>query len=152
MKPEDCLARKRIAVAGVSRRGGSDMAANRIYRRLKNTGHDVFAFNPNMSTFDGDRCYPSVRSIPDGIDGVVVVTRPEATEQIVRECHDAGIRSVWMHRSLGGDGSSVSPQAIEFCRQHGIDVISCGCPMMFGPRTDLGHTAMRWILKWKGEI
>jgi uncharacterized protein len=105
-----------------------------------------------MSTFDSDSCYPSVGSIPDGIDGVVIVTRPETTEQIVRECHDAGIRTVWMHRSLGGDGSSVSPRAVAFCRQHGIDGIANGCPMMFGPRADLGHTAMRWILKWKEEI
>ena len=152
MKPEDFLAQKRIAVVGVSRRGGNNVAANRIYRRLKSNGHDVFAVNPNTSTFDGDRCYPSVRSIPGGADGVVIVTRPETTEQIVHECQDAGIRSVWMHRSLGRDGSSVSPQAVEYCLQHGIDVISNGCPMMFGPGADFGHTCMRWILKFKGEL
>jgi uncharacterized protein len=152
MKAEDFLAQKRIAVAGVSRRGGDDVAANRIYRRLKKTGHDVFAINPNTSTFDDDRCYPSVRAIPDGVDGVVIVTRPETTEQIVHECHDAGIRSVWMHRSLGSDGSSVSPRAVEYCQQHGIDVISNGCPMMFGPGADFGHTCMRWILRLKGEL
>lgn len=152
MKPEDFLAQKRIAVAGVSRRGGDDVAANRIYQRLKNTGHDVFAINPNMSTFAGDRCYPRVGSIPGGADGVVIVTQPGTTEQIVRECHDAGIRSVWMHRSLGGDGSSVSPQAVEYCQQHGIDVIFNGCPMMVGPGADFGHTCMRWILKLKGEL
>lgn len=152
MRPEDFLAQKRIAVAGVSRGTGTDVPANRIYRRLKHTGHDVFAVNPNMSRFDGDRCYASLRSIPDGVDGVVIVTRPETTEQIVRECHDAGIRSVWMHRSLGIDGSSVSPKAVEYCRQHGIDVIPNGCPMMFGPGTDFGHTCMRWILKLKGEL
>ena len=152
MKPEDFLAQKRIAVAGVSRRSGADVAANRIYRRLKDTGHGVFAVNPNMSTFDGDRCYPGVRSIPDGVDGVVIVTRPETTDAIVRECEDAGVRTVWMHRSLGRDGSSVSPTAVEYCRQHGIDVISNGCPMMFGPGADFGHTRMRWILKLKGEL
>src|SRR5215510_5650558 len=113
MKPEEFLAQKRIAVAGVSRRTGADVAANRIYRRLKHTGHDVFAVNPNMSMFDGDRCYPDVRSIPDG---VVIVTRPETTEEVVRQCEGAGVRTVWMHRSLGSDGSSVSPRAVEYCR------------------------------------
>jgi hypothetical protein len=152
MKPEEFLAQKRIAVAGVSRSGRNDVAANRIYRRLRTSGHDVFAINPHTSTFDGDRCYPNVRAIAGGVDGVVIVTRPETTDQIVRECHDAGIRSVWMHRSLGADGSSVSPQAVEYCRQHGIDVIANGCPMMFGPDVDFGHTCMRWILKWKGEL
>jgi len=152
MKPEDFLAQKRIAVAGVSRRTGGDVPANKIYRRLKHMGHDVFAVNPNMPMFDGDRCYPNVRSIPDGVDGVVIVTRPESTEVIVRDCEAAGVRTVWMHRSLGSDGSSVSPKAVEYCRQHGIEVISNGCPMMFGPGADFGHTCMRWILKLKGEI
>src|SRR5262249_13679202 len=86
MTPEDFLAQKRIAVAGVSCRTGTDVPANRIYRRLKFTGHDVFAVNPNAATFDGDPCYPRVRSIPDGVDGVVIVTRPDTTEAIVREC------------------------------------------------------------------
>ena len=152
MKPEAFLAQKRIAVAGVSRRTGADVPANKIYRRLKHTGHDVFAVNPNMPMFDGDRCYPNVRSIPDGVDGVVIVTRPGSTEAIVRDCEAAGVRTVWMHRSLGSDGSSVSPKAVEYCRQHGIDVISNGCPMMFGPGADFGHTCMRWILKLKGEL
>src|SRR5512135_458722 len=92
-KVNDFLAQKRIAVAGVSRDDSQHPAANLIYRRLKKTGHDVFAVNPNMQTFDGDRCYPDLRSIPGGVDGVVIVTRPDATERIVRECGDAGARS-----------------------------------------------------------
>jgi predicted CoA-binding protein len=146
IKVNDFLGQKRIAVAGVSRDDSGHAAANLIYRRLKKTGHDVFPVNPNMQAFDGDRCYPDVRSIPGGVDGVVIVTRPETSERIVRECGDAGIRRVWMHRGLG-KGSSVSPEAVEYCRQHDITVIAGACPMMYGPRADFGHTCMRWILK-----
>ena len=64
------------------------------------TGHNVFAVNPHMQTFDGDRCYPDVQSIPGGADGVVIVTRPDVTERIVHQCSDAGVRHVWMHQSL----------------------------------------------------
>jgi hypothetical protein len=39
----DFLAQKRIAVAGVSRDGGHHPVGNLVYRRLKTTGHDVFA-------------------------------------------------------------------------------------------------------------
>ena len=115
-KVHDFLAQKRIAVAGVSRDNSHHPAGNLIYHRLKQTGHHVFPVNPHMQTFDGDRCYPDLRSIPGGVDGVVIITRPETTERIVRDCSDAGVRRVWMHESLG-KGSSVSPEAVEYCRR-----------------------------------
>ena len=145
------LAQRRIAVAGVSRDNSQHAASNLIYRRLKSTGHDVFAVNPHMQSFDGDRCYPDVQSIPGGVDGVVVVTRPETTAQIVRDCNDAGVRRVWMHQSIGR-ASSVSLEAVEYCRQHDISVIPGGCPMMYGEGVDFGHACMRWLLKLTGGL
>ena len=97
---DDFLAQKRIAVAGVSRNDSHHPTGNLIYHRLKTTGHDVIPVNPHMQTFEGDRCYPDLRSIPGGVDGVVIVTRPEATQRIVRDCNDAGVRRVWMHQSI----------------------------------------------------
>jgi hypothetical protein len=81
----------------------------------------------------------------------VIVTRPEATERIVRDCRDAGIQRVWMHQSMR-KGSSVSPGAVEYCGQHGISVIAGGCPMMYGTGVDLGHRCMRWILGLTGGL
>jgi predicted CoA-binding protein len=147
----DFLAQKRIAVAGVSRTDAKHPVGNLIYRRLKKTGHDVFPVNPHMQTFDGDRCYPDVTSIPGGVDGVVVVTRPESTELIVHQCREAGVPRVWMHQSFR-KGSSVSPAAVDYCRQHNINVIAGACPMMYGPRPDMGHTCLRWMLKLSGQL
>jgi len=150
-KVNEFLAQKRIAVAGVSHDDNHHPAANLIYRRLKQTRHDVFPVNPHIQTFDGDRCYPDLTSIPGGVDAVMIVTRPEITEQIVRDCSDAGVRRVWMHQSMA-KGSSVSPAAVEYCRQHGISVIAGACPMMYGPGADFGHTCMRLILKLAGGL
>ena len=148
---QDFLAQKRIAVAGVSRHNGHHPAGNLIYRRLKGTGHEVFAVNPHAQTFEGDRCYPNVQSIPGGVDGVVVITRPEITERIVHDCSAAGVRRVWMHQSIV-KGSSVSQQAVEYCNQHQISVIAGACPMMFGPGVDFGHRCMRWMLRVRGGL
>jgi acyl-CoA synthetase (NDP forming) len=82
----------------------------------------------------------------------VIITRPEVTEQIVHDCADAGVRRVWMHQSMARAGSSVSPAAVEYCRQHEISVIAGGCPMMYGPGADFGHTCMRWMLKLTGGL
>ena len=151
MKVQDFLAQKRIAVAGVSRASSHHPAANLIYHRLKNTGHDVVAVNPQVQTFEGDRCYPDVQSIPGGVDGVVIITRPETTERIVHDCRDVGVRRVWMHQSLA-KGSSVSPAAVEYCRQHDISVIAGACPMMYGAGVDFGHTCMRLFMKLTGGL
>jgi hypothetical protein len=152
MKVNDFLAQKRIAVVGVSRSNGHHPAANLIYHRLKTAGRDVFPVNPHMQTFERDRCYPDLQSIPGGVDGVVIITRPEVTERIVHDCSNAGVRRVWMHQSIGKKGSSVSPEAVEYCRQHDISVIAGACPMMFGSGVDFGHTCMRWMLKLTGGL
>jgi uncharacterized protein len=151
VKVHDFLAQKRIAVAGVSRNNSHHPVGNLIYQRLKKTGHEVFAVNPRMQTFEGEQCYPDLQSIPGGVDGVVIVTRPEVTEGIVRDCSDAKVPRVWMHQSMG-KGSSVSSKAVEYCRQHDISVIAGACPMMYGDGVDLGHTCMRWILRLTGGL
>ena len=150
-KADDFLAQKRIAVAGVSRDNSHHPVGNLIYHRLKKTRHDVFPVNPHMQTFEGDRCYPDVQSIPGGVDGVVIVTRPEITQRIVRDCSDAGIRRVWMHQSIG-KGSSVSTEAVDYCRQHDISVIAGACPMMYGADVDFGHACIRTILRLTGGL
>ncbi len=150
-KVGDFLAQKRIAVAGVARDNSHHPVGNLVYRRLKTSGHEVFAVNPHLQSFDGDRCYPDLLSIPGGVDGVVIITRPEATERIVRDCGKAGVRRVWMHGSLV-KGSSVSPAAVEYCRQHDISVIAGACPMMFGPGVDFGHSCMRWLMSVTGKL
>ena len=150
-KINDFLAQKRIAIAGVSRNKHNHPAGNLIFQRLKSTGHEVIPVNPNMQTFEGSRCYPNLKSIPGGVDGVVIITRPETTARIVRECADAGVRRVWMHSSTA-KGSSVSSDAVEFCLKHNISVIAGACPMMYGPGVDFGHTCLRLMLKLTGGL
>lgn len=146
---KDFLAQRRIAVAGVSRSGKS--AANGIYQKLKGAGYEVVPVNPNAESFEGVRCYPDLTSIPGKVDGVMIVTRPELTEQLVRQCSEAGITRVWMHQSFEQAGTSVSPAAVAYCEQNGITVIAGGCPMMFCS-PDIAHRCMRWILRRTGGL
>lgn len=147
---KDFLAQKCIAVAGVSRT--DDGAANLIYRKLRTLGYKVFAINPNAETVEGDACYHDLKSIPEKPDGVVIVTKPEAADQIVRECADLGIARVWMHRGMDSKGASVSEEAVAFCREQGMTVIPGGCPMMFCKNADIGHRCMRWLLNLTGSL
>jgi predicted CoA-binding protein len=143
------LATKRVAVTGVSRTP-TNHGSNVVYKRLRERGYEVFAVNPNADEVEGDRAYHDLRSIPGGVEAVVVGTRPEIAEETMRECVELGIGRVWMHRSFGA--GSVSEAAAAYGREHGIAVIDGGCPCMFEPAADLGHKAMRWVFTLKGHV
>ena len=146
---EDFLAQQRIAVVGVSRTPAGH-GGNVVYRRLRDRGHRVFPVNPNTDVVEGDTCYRDLRSIPGGVDAVVIATPPAAAESVARECAELGITRVWMHRSFGA--GSVSQEAHGYCRANGIASIAGGCPLMYGPTSDGGHRVIRWFLGLTGKL
>ena len=140
---------KRVAVTGVSRTPANH-GSNVVYKRLRERGYEVFAVNPNADEVEGDRAYHELRSIPGGVEAVVIGTRPEIADDTMRECAELGIKHVWMHRGPGA--GSVSKSATAFGREHGIAVIDGGCPCMFGPTGDVGHKAMRFFFTLSGNV
>ncbi len=147
-KVAEFLGTTRIAVAGVSRSG--TQPANLIFRRLRDTGHEVFAVNPKAATVEGVTCYPNLAAVPGPLEAVMVVTPPQAASDIARQAADCGVGHVWFHRSFGE--GSVSAEAVEACRARGIEPIVGGCPMMFCGSVDLGHACMRWWLQRRGRV
>jgi len=145
---EEFLAQKRLAVAGVSRDG--KLPANLIFRKLRESNHEVFPVNPMADEVEGTRCYPDLASIPAEIQGVIIATPPEAGLSIVQECAELGIPRVWMHRSFGT--GSVSAEAVDLCKKRGIAVIPGACPMMYLQPVDLAHRCMRWFLGVSGGL
>ena len=148
---EKFLAQKRIAVVGVSRSNGTGKA---IFKALRERGYEVFAVNPKADSIDQDPCYPTVTAIPGGVEAAVIVTRSEAAGEIARDCVSAGVQHVWMHHNalFGAGSSSVSPEATDYLREHGVSVIPGGCPLMFGEKADVGHRCMRWLLGVAGKL
>ncbi|MGO9958271.1 MAG: CoA-binding protein [Solirubrobacteraceae bacterium] len=143
------LAGERVAVTGVSREPANH-GANVVYRRLRERGYQVFAVNPSADEVEGDPCFHDLRSIPGGVDAVVVATRPELAEETMRECATLGVKHVWMHRGPGA--GSVSAAAADYGRRHDIAVIDGGCPCMFDPTADRGHKMMRVVLTLSGNV
>jgi len=142
------LSRDRYAVAGVSRNTGE--AANIIFRKLRDTGREVYPINPKATEVEGCTCYPDLGSVPVRVDAVVIATPPSAAKGLVDACVELGVGQVWMHRAFGE--GSVAREAVEVCRQNGIRVIPGGCPMMFCDPVDAGHKCIRWIAKYTGRL
>lgn len=108
------LASRRIAATGVSRDPGSH-GGNIVYQRLWDRGYEVFAVTPNADTVEGDPSYVDLKSVPGGVDAVVIATRPSIAEQTMRACVELGIDQVWMNRALG-EGSVSDASAAQRTR------------------------------------
>jgi hypothetical protein len=150
---QDFLAQKKIAVVGVSDK--RDTGCNLAYRKFKSAGYLVSAVNPRIGTFEGDPCYPDLKSIPEKPDGVFILTNPKVTEQLVQQCVELGIQRVWMHCLMGtkpglaASMTSVSPEAVRMCRENGITVIPGACPNQY-LKPDFGHSLMRVMFRTIG--
>jgi predicted CoA-binding protein len=154
-KVRDFLSQRKIAVVGVSDR--RETGCNSNYRKFKSAGYQVFPVNPRIREFDGEPCYPDLKSIPERPDAVFVLARPDVTERIVEECASLGVRHVWMHCMMGtrpglAPGmTSVSARAVEICESSGISVIPGSCPNQF-LQPDFGHRLMRGMWRTFGFL
>jgi len=79
---QNFLAQKVIGVVGVSDK--RETGANRNYKTFKRNGYRVYAVNPRITTFNGAPCYPDLKSIPEKLDAVFILTSPRVTEQVVQ--------------------------------------------------------------------
>lgn len=129
------LARRRLALVGVSR-NPSDFSA-RLFRDLVARGYDVVPVNPHLDEIGDRRCYARVQEIWPPVKAALLLTPPALTNQVVRDCAEAGVEAVWMHRGAGA--GAVSPEAAAFCRAHGIQVIEGECPYMYLPHAGAVH-------------
>lgn len=116
------LAQRVLAIVGASRDPGK--WGNTVYRDLKAKGYKVYAVNKNAEEVDGDQAYHTLRDLPLKPDGVVIVTPPNVTEQIVKEVTDLGITRVWMQQG------AESQVAIGHCQRHGVAVVHGVCVMV----------------------
>ena len=145
---QNFLAQKKIAVVGVSDK--RETGCNLAYTKFKENGYQVFAVNPRISTFNGDACYPDLKSLPEKPDAVFLLTNPKVTDQIIQQCVDLGIKHVWMHCMMGtkpglaAGMTSVSQSAVEICEANGIEVIPGSCPNQY-LNPDGGHKFMRGL-------
>jgi predicted CoA-binding protein len=152
---KDFLAQKKIAVVGVSDK--RETGCNMSYKKFKDSGYQVYAVNPRINTFDGDVCYPDLKSLPIKPDAVFILASPKVTDIIVRQCVDLGVKHVWMHCMMGTKPrlatsmSSVSAEAVRMCRENGIAVIPGTCPNQF-LKPDVAHGMMRGLWRVFGFL
>lgn len=129
------LACKRIGFAGVSSNPADFSRA--VFREFVSRGYDVIPIHPTAKKIENRPAFATVLDAPK-LDAVFLMTPPSATEQVVQDCHHAGVKHVWMHRGFAGQGA-VEWHAVQYAKAFGIDVIEGECPLMFLSHPDRVH-------------
>ena len=118
--PSEMLNKKNVfAVVGASQ--NPDKYGFKVFKTLKEAGYVVYPVNPNATEVLGDKCYPSLKSLPKKPDVVSLVVPPPVTEEIVKECKRLGIKNVWMQPG------AESKKAIDYCEANKINVLHDIC-------------------------
>ena len=118
----DFVNRRIWAVVGVSQ--DPTKYGARIFRTLRDAGYTVYPVNPKGGELDGSPVYASLADLPAKPDVVDLVVPPTVTEQLVVTAHELGLDRIWMQPG------SESEKAIEFCQEHGMQVVYGACAMI----------------------
>lgn len=137
------LEQKKLAVVGVSR--SEKKFSNKLYKVLKSKGYQLSAVNPYTDRIDGEACFANIQSLPQQVNGVVIVVPPNQTEQVVKDAFAAGINHIWLQQGAESKG------AIDFCKKNGINVIYNHCILMFA-EPSLPHKCHRYVWKALGKL
>ncbi len=148
-----------VAVVGISRKSG---AANSIFDKFKSSGFEVTPIHPVRDSYNGVKCYRRISEMPAAPDGVFVMTRPELTLEITRDCIQAGVSFIWMHnmngthprwaKGMASKAGSVHAEAVDLAEGAGIKVIAGSCPLQYLRPVDPFHRCIRWINEKTGSV
>lgn len=120
--------RHTIAIVGAS--NNPDKYGCKVLADLQAAQWCVIPINPKGGTILGIVAYPSLLQVPQKIDGVVFITQPSVTEEVLLDVKQKGVSDVWFQPG------SESQTAIDFCEENNIKYIKDACIMV--AKTNLG--------------
>lgn len=138
------LDQKTLAIVGMSR--SEKKFSSMLYKNLKAKGYRLFAVNPNSVNSHGEACFDSILSLPETVDGVVIVIPPNQTEKVVKDAISAGINHIWIQQG------AESQEAIDLCEKNGINVIHNQCILMFAEPSGFPHKLHRQVWGLLGKL
>ena len=106
------------AVVGASR--DRSKYGNRVLRAYVDQGRTVYAVNPQAQEVEGVASFPDLKSLPEPVHGISVITPPAVTDRVVDQAIALGIRHIWMQPG------AESTAAIRKARAAGLNVIAGG--------------------------
>ncbi len=104
----------KIALVGVSAK--PEKYGHRIFADLLDNGYQVIGINPKAESVLNQPIFSSLSDLPTLPELVITVVPHSVTSQIVDECHNLGIKNIWMQPG------SESLEVVEKAKQLGLQV------------------------------
>ena len=92
-----------LAIVGASERA---RWPSEIFHNLRAFGYPgrIALINPRQTQVFGERCYPSLRDLPEPVDHALVIVPAPAVPTVLTDAEAAGVKSATVYASMMGDG------------------------------------------------
>src|SRR5438093_792384 len=104
------LAGKSLAIVGASERA---RWPSEIFRNLREFGYpgQIALVNPRQKEVFGQRCFPSLRDLPEPVDHALVIVPAPAVADVLTAAEERGVGSATVYASMLGDGDAPESKA-----------------------------------------
>ncbi|WP_086047895.1 bifunctional acetate--CoA ligase family protein/GNAT family N-acetyltransferase [Hugenholtzia roseola] len=141
---ERLLQPQSIAVIGASEREGS--IGREVFLNLTQKGFkgEVYPVNPKHRRVYEQKCYDEVSEIEELIDLAIIVTPAATVPQVVRECGQAGVKTVLIisagFREIGQEGAELEARILFTARKYGVRILGTNSIGVIRPSLNLFAT------------
>ncbi|UCH48691.1 MAG: CoA-binding protein [Betaproteobacteria bacterium] len=104
---------------------------------LQEHGYRIIPVNPTYEEILGEKCYPSLKDIPEKIDIVDCFRKSEDIEPIAKEAIEIGAKVLWMQLGV------MNEKAANMAREAGLAVVQDRC-------VKIEHGRLFGGLNWAG--
>jgi acetyltransferase len=105
--PVSVLQPASVAIVGASERS---KWPRQIIENLKQFGYPgrIFLVNPRQKEVFGERCFPSLRELPEPVDHAMVIVPATAVADVLTDAEAAGVKSATVYAAAMGDGEDAA--------------------------------------------
>ena len=122
---------KTIAVVGASTKEGTIgyVILNNLLRF--DFKGQIYPVNPKADSILGLKCYPTISSLPDGVDLAIIVVSRDLVKPSLEECGQKGIKGIVTitagFKEIGGEGITKEAELMEIVERYGMRMVGPNC-------------------------
>ena len=104
------LQARSLAIVGASERAAWP---SMIYKNLREFGYPgrIAFVNPRQTEVFGQRCYPSLRDLPEPVDHALVIVPATFVPDVLKDGEATGVKSATVYSAMMGDGDEPESKA-----------------------------------------
>ncbi|HQH81122.1 MAG TPA: CoA-binding protein, partial [bacterium] len=122
---------KAVAIIGASQTEGK--VGHALLKNMIEEGFEggLYAVNPKVGEIMGVKCYPDVKSLPDGIDLAVIAIPAKVVPQTIEDCGSRGIGAAVVisagFKEVGKEGKELEKKLESAAMLSGVRVLGPNC-------------------------